>query len=423
MNIKIVSTSVVWLVAVIVPLVLVFDAAGHIGFTNFISLSAGVLAFSMMSVNLFLATRPPLIEGWLGGLDRVYALHRTFGIAIFVLILYHANFNMEIEGKVAASSLAKSSVEIAKLVYPVMAVLLAMSFIKRVPKLKRELPYSIWRWSHRLVGLLFIALFYHQFFVKLPFNNSSTVAAYTNVLGLIGVASFLWTQVGARLRRRMYAVSHVDPTPGATVFRLVPEGRGLNLNPGQFAFVSVGKAGLREPHPFTVSGRHSDGSLEFSVKPLGDFTRRLRERLAEGDKVRVEGGYGRFDYRKGGASQVWLAGGVGVTPFLAWADSLPEGDTRQIDLFYCVRTEDEAIGLDRLRAAERRLPGFRLHLHVSKTMGRLSGQTVIDGAQGPVGASSLWFCGPAPLRRAVLEGLKKAGQAPKSVHFEKFEFR
>ena len=133
------------------PLALVFNDAGHIGFTNFVTLSAGVLAFSMMATNLFLATRPPMIEGWLGGLDRVYALHRQLGIGVFVLVLYHANFEMKIEGTIATSGLAKLSVEVAELVYPVLLGLLAVSFIKRLPRLNFEIPYGIWWWSHHLI--------------------------------------------------------------------------------------------------------------------------------------------------------------------------------------------------------------------------------------------------------------------------------
>ncbi len=45
--------------------------------------------------------------------------------------------------------------------------------------------------------------------------------------------------------------------------------------------------------------------------------------LRTGTRVQVEGPYGRFDFRKGGARQIWLAGGIGITPFLAWAESHP----------------------------------------------------------------------------------------------------
>jgi predicted ferric reductase len=40
-----------------------------------------------------------------------------------------------------------------------------------------------------------------------------------------------------------------------------------------------------------------------------------------------------------------------------------------------------------------------------------------------VSKASLWFCGPPPLRVALEKGLKQSGTRPRSVHFERFEFR
>jgi predicted ferric reductase len=67
------------------------------------------------------------------------------------------------------------------------------------------------------------------------------------------------------------------------------------------------------------------------------------------------------------------------------------------------------------------VPGFRLHLHVSSEEGRLDAETLAAKAD-PKGAS-LWFCGPVQLRKSLIKGLTAIGKAPKSVHFERFEFR
>lgn len=166
-----------------------------------------------------------------------------------------------------------------------------------------------------------------------------------------------------------------------------------------------------------------DGSIQFSIRGLGDYTRKLRDLVEVGDKMTVEGGYGAFDYRRGAKQQVWLAGGIGITPFLTFADSLTSEETREIQMVYCVNKAEEAVGLERLRAAEERCPGFKFRLYVSKEEGRFSAQKLTELTPFDMKGAGFWFCGPAPMREAILKDLKSAGNNPKSVHFEEFEFR
>jgi predicted ferric reductase len=137
----------------------------------------------------------------------------------------------------------------------------------------------------------------------------------------------------------------------------------------------------------------------------------------------IEAGYGGFDYRRGEDTQVWLAGGIGITPFLTFADSLNDDNQRNIILVYCVGKAEEAVGLDRLRAAETRTDGFRLHLHVSEDAGRMDAKKLVDIVPYEMTNVGLWFCGPAPMRETMIKDLKTMAKAPRSVHFEEFEFR
>jgi predicted ferric reductase len=122
---------------------------------------------------------------------------------------------------------------------------------------------------------------------------------------------------------------------------------------GQFAFVTFDdKEGA---HPFTIaSADHGDSTVSFQIKGLGDYTKRLAERLQPGQTVRVEGPYGRFDIarRDPRARQIWIAGGIGVTPFLAWLESLqakPEG-APTADLHYCTRDQAKDSFVPRLQS-------------------------------------------------------------------------
>jgi predicted ferric reductase len=418
-------STLILLSGVLVPSLLVVISAGSANLQSVLALCAGASTFSLMAINLFLATRPRLVEHALGGLDRLYVAHKWIGISLLPLVLFHKFVGMDLKGEIVASGLAKTAVDIAKIAFMALVALILVSAIKRVPKMRRDLiPYHIWRIGHRGMGVVFIALALHQLFVKVPFDANASISQYLNLMAGVGILSFLYTQFLAPFRPRHFIVSNVETHPAATIIDATPKGRGFTkLQPGGFGIISFAKKGLREPHPFTTSRIGEDGSIQFSIRALGDYTARVRNGVSVGDRMSIEAGYGRFDYRRGEDTQVWLAGGIGITPFLTFADSLNQDNKRKVILVYCVGKTEEAVGVDRLRAAAARSNGFDLYLHVSKTDGRMDAQKLVDIAPFEFAEAGFWFCGPAPMRDAILKGLKSMAKMPKSVHFEKFEFR
>lgn len=410
--------------AIPVPLALTFAAAGHESARNLVALSAGTVAFTMMALNQALATRPPILERLLGGLDRAYALHKWLGAGVLGLVLVHTQVRFQqLGGVVPPGSLAETAVAVAKPAFYVLLALLLVSLFKRIPGLRFELPYGLWRQSHRLMGLVFLALVFHQFFVKAPFRSFDPIRLWLIAMSLLGVASFLYTLLGAPLRRRRYTVASVQHHPAATIIEASPVRRGLRPRAGSFAFLSVGRDGLREPHPFTLSRIGPDGAVQVAVRPLGDFTRRLRSRIQPGDRLWLEGGYGAFDPLRAGGKQVWIAGGIGITPFLALAEALNPRAHPDIVLFHSVATPDEAVGQDRLRAVAEHVDGFHVFLHATRDRGRLTARTVLESLPFRLSEAELWFCGPAPMRKSLMAQFAKTGDRPARVHFERFEFR
>ncbi|MFZ8991027.1 MAG: SUMF1/EgtB/PvdO family nonheme iron enzyme, partial [Pseudohongiellaceae bacterium] len=73
-----------------------------------------------------------------------------------------------------------------------------------------------------------------------------------------------------------------------------------------------------ESHPFTISSAPAEDVLRLTIKASGDFTRALHQTLKAGDGAIVMGAYGMFDYKTGRPDQIWIAGGIGLTPFLAF---------------------------------------------------------------------------------------------------------
>ena len=57
--------------------------------------------------------------------------------------------------------------------------------------------------------------------------------------------------------------------------------------------------------------------VQFITKALGDHTSTLHERLKPGMPVTVEGPYGCFTFDDTPPRQIWVGGGIGITPFIA----------------------------------------------------------------------------------------------------------
>src|SRR3546814_3321181 len=94
------------------------------------------------------------------------------------------------------------------------------------------------------------------------------------------------------------------------------------------------------------------------------------------------------------ARQIWIGGGIGITPFIARMKYLaqsPVGARAEIDLFHCTaEVDEEALGKLQADAAATH---SRLHILVDARDGRLDGER-IRGAVPEWREASLWFCGP-----------------------------
>jgi predicted ferric reductase len=281
----------------------------------------------------------------------------------------------------------------------------------------------LWRQSHRLIGIFFAFIAFHWFFVKRPFGGDALLANYLTAFGILGILSFAYTQFIAFTKRRVYKVTNVTRLPAATIIEAEPFLKPIKVQPGQFGFLQFAKSGLREPHPFTIAGIGENGSIRFAIKPSGDFTERLRHNAEAGDRIHVEGGYGRFVHSRGGDRQIWLAGGIGITPFLAMAQSLGKKQKRKIHLVYFVGNGDEAVDPEQLAAKASDVEGFSFHLHDSAVAGRIDASKLAATVPFEITGADLWFCGPPGLCSTIVKGLKKAGNKLRRVEFERFEFR
>ena len=188
---------------------------------------------------------------------------------------------------------------------------------------------------------------------------------------------------------------------------------------GQFAFVRFDR---REgAHPYTIaSAPRPDGAIRFEIKALGDYTSRLPGALRVGQPVEVEGPYGCFQLdADAGAPQVWVAGGIGVTPFRR-LDTLAADPSRapSAQLHYCVRDAAADPFAATLRERCAALPSIQLNIH--DAAGTAAGRDAADAGFGPGTCRPGLVLrsrrtGAQPARRPATAGPDRRALAPGSV--------
>ena len=412
-------------IAVLAAAVLALQTYAPYGVVSAISIALGSASIAAMSLALILAARPRIVEALFGGLDRMYVVHRYLGIAALGLMIGHNVIEPELDRFVDETRLGDFASDLGELALNGFIGLILISWIKRIPFTRLELPWPLWRFTHRFTGLLFAIVAVHQFAVDKPAGLADTLDLYMNALCLTGVAAWLFTQfIAPAVRPRAFFLDSLSRKGSVTELWLRPGGRPMRWKPGQFAFVSAPEAGLKEPHPFTIASAPSaDGRLRLDIKSLGGWTRRLPGRLSIGQRVSIEGPYGRFVFRKRVRRQIWLAGGIGITPFLAWAHALSPAGRQEIVLIWSVTQRDEAFAEAHLAEIAARQAGLIVHILVSAEAGRLSARQLRDLTPFRISDAELFFCGPAGMLEAMLSGLRALGQSPRRVHREAFELR
>lgn len=393
---------------------------------------SGLLSIAMMSAAMYLATRPTWLEAPLGGMDRIYRTHKWAGILAVCFAALH--WLIEMSGDILKSTIGREGrlpkekfsgfLEILRdlgedmgewAIYAVLAMLAIT--------LWKKFPYRTWRFLHRAMPVLYLMLAFHAALLAPQDYWAQPIGALLAVLLAAGVYGAIRSLLGGIGRAReaagtIIAIEH--PAADVTTVRCHLVRGWHGHRPGQFAFVTFDdKEGA---HPFTIaSADHGDNTISFQIKALGDYTSGLAARLQPGQVVRVEGPYGRFDIARCNprARQIWIAGGIGVTPFLAWLESLqaaPE-QTPAAELHYCTRDRTTDAFVPRLEALCATLPGIRLHIHGARQGANLTAQSL-----GTSKHAEIWFCGPSGLADALRSGLRTMGWQPR-FHQEAFEMR
>lgn len=380
----------------------------------------GGIAFLLMTSSIVLSTRLEVFEDWFGGLDRMYQVHRVAGVFAAITALVHF-FGVPKElpegvDPVANAIFPSGPLGMLGLIFLVIGLFIALN---------RKIRYSRWRPTHKVMGLVYVLIIGH--FMTAPgifFERFSASGIILILAAAVGVAALLYSVFGMNKRTALpFTIEAVNALERATEVVLKPVDKMLDFKPGQFAFVEIDGKGWNEPHPFTISSAPGEDKLRFTMKVLGDWTRKVREELQPGGTVQVRGPYGRFDATTAGEKQIWLAGGIGLTPFLSKLRAMEKGDSRQIHLVYAAREAQDAIFLDELKDRAAELGNVTLVPLFSDEGNFARVDMMKQKLPDPLNTYDYFMCGPKPMVDGIMKDLKKEGVSRSNIHTEAFEFR
>lgn len=401
----------------------------------------GVLAIGLMSLALVLAARPVRLEPTLGGLDKMYRLHKWLGVTPLLAAIAHwawaqAPKWLQALGWLQASARPRAALSddalvrllqsqrglaesLGEVAFYAAVVLIVLALVKRFP-------YRHFFSTHRLLALAYLVLVWHTL-VLMPLAYwgqwLGPVVAVLLAGGSVAAVALLLRRAG-RSRDAFGTVEQVEHHADMKVLAVTLQlkSRWPGHRAGQFAFVRFD--GDHEPHPFTLSSAWSgDGRLLLLIKGLGDYTSRLPARLHAGELVRVEGPYGQFNFEnhRPSTGQVWIGGGIGITPFIARMQHLAvHPDGRAVDLVHAVA--QLGTRASSLLSADAAAAGVQLHVMLDGRDGLLTGERL--RALVPDWASrEVWFCGPTGLGLALWRDLHAHGLPAAAFHQELFQLR
>ena len=357
------------------------------GRENFARAYAGEMLGStviiLMACSLFLSTRPKWAEPFFGGLDKMYMTHRRTSTSAFLLLFVHL-----LTVPITTVNLRIGNY-LAMIAFTGIVSIVLITLAPRIPflnKLSGE-TYEGWKKLHRYIGIFFILGFIHALTINAL--DALIAISWVQVFFIIGTLSYLYTELFGRFFKKFlpYTVEAVEHPNGATTEVTLRARKDpiKRQRAGQFLFVRFpGDKTLNESHPFTISGAPSEDVLRLTVKASGDFTRTLFRNLGAGAEATVEGAYGLFDYKTGGPKQIWIAGGIGLTPFLAFIRDMDGNLGRDVDFYYTVRHRDEILFLDEIEEAAKKNPRLKVHDRFSATEGSLTVEDIIENAGGDV---------------------------------------
>ena len=222
------------------------------------------------------------------------------------------------------------------------------------------------------------------------------------------------------MENHIVKIISVEPVTHDVKRFTIQKPEGYKFTPGQATEVSINTLALKnEKRPFTFTSLNDNEHLEFTIKIYDSHNGVTKElgKLKHGDELIIRDVWGAIEYNGEG---VFLAGGAGITPFIAILRQLyNENKVNNNKLIFTNKTESDII----------------LHKEFNEMLGKNFINTLTDEKKDGYEnrlidytflkekidnfKQHFYVCGPPPFVKAVSKALTQLGAKTDEVVFEK----
>ena len=373
-------------------------------------------SFILMSLFLtfLLSTKQRLLVRFFGGLDQIYFWHRFLALMSLGFIFLHQTTASD-DGLIILSRYLQLGLDIEELgelsrnLFIFFIVMALFSFLFK---------YEHFKYLHKLMILPYGLGLYHSFASSwvdlLSFDALSIFMISTSLLGISSSLYMLvfYQHVAFKYTGVITEVTHLN---ASTVDIKLVFKKKYRFKAGQFTFIKLDdKKVMSGSHPFTISGSENN-AIHFTIKKLGDGTKKLYDSAYVGMKMHVSKPFGHMTFQTKKDAHVWVAGGIGVTPFISYLRSHQVLD-KPAHLYYAVRTFEDAVHVDLLNHYASIHQNFTFDIIESQKQGRLSIDNMTVNKN-----TSVSMCGPKPMMDDLVKSIRNVDKNIE-LHVEGFSF-
>ncbi|WP_149205179.1 hypothetical protein [Actinotalea subterranea] len=396
---------------------------------NHVAELLGVESVWLMSSSVLVLTRSARVERSFGGVAGALWWHRVAGAVGVGLGVVHPVLLVPDGGRPA--SLFAELLDPLTALAVVLTAWALMTPTSRVASWRGPLgwlarrSYDRWRAMHGVLAAFLVVAMAHGVADSVSLRERPVLAVvYAGVcaLGLYAV-----------IERMVITRSGVRDVPGTVVaverhgtdvavITIAPE-RPIRYAAGQFVELGVPVSGER-PHPLTLTSAPDQPDLQVAVRAVGTGTARVVAGVRAGDRVSLGPVRGLFRHEGAGARQVWLAGGIGIAPFVSWVRAQGEHyPDHHVDLIWSSRGFETEPFADELLDAALRLEWLDVHLHDTTRLARLTAGDIVAVAGGRADAISVLACGSPAMVSTLCTDLRAAGVPRGRLRTEALSYR
>lgn len=398
--------------------------------------SFALVGTMILIMQVLLAARIKWIEKAFG-FDIIIRYHKLVALFGLVLIILHPLLLVAPHGR--WSLLVRLDVPWYIWMGKIALMLLLINIVLSIFQQRIGMSFENWRLSHDIISPLIIAfVFAHSIVAGFDLANPVLQSMWILIFSA-AVVLFVYHRLvrPALLARNPYHVKEVvQEADGVWTVQMVPPGGKphFDFTPGQFQFITFkrGRDFPEEEHHWTISSSPQDEYVASTIKSLGDFSSTIGQ-TEPGDEAVIHAPFGRFSYlyHQKETELVFIAGGIGITPFISMLRHMQNTGTEiPVVLLYGNPTEEAIVFRDELKSIESTgLKKLRV-VHVIEKPGEswtgergFIDENIIRKYTGEVSDTKGYYVvGPAAMSENVIRSLHSIGVKDRQIHQEIFSF-